>query len=77
MRSKSYTARSKQKAINFIAENGNSYGRDSIEYEETRFGDVDTHEHIPGDDEYRKVRALRVIERQHKRCRAAIIMLTH
>ncbi len=54
--------------LTFIAENGNSYGRDSIEYEETRFGDADTHEeHIPGDDEYRKVRALRVIERQHKK----------
>lgn len=58
--------------LQFIAENGNSYGRDSIEYEETRFGDVDsTNDYlgagIPGDDEYRTVKALRVIERQHKR----------
>jgi len=58
--------------LQFIAENGNSFGRDSIEYEETRFGDVDSTDDylgagIPGDDEYRNVKALRVIERQHKR----------
>ena len=54
--------------LTFIAENGNSYGRDSIEYEENRFGDTDKQEeHVPGDDEYKKVRSLRVIERQHKK----------
>ena len=58
--------------LQFIAENGNSFGRDSIEYEETRFSDVDSTDDylgagIPGDDEYRNVKALRVIERQHKR----------
>ena len=62
----------KAEALQFIAENGNSFGRDSIEYEETRFGDIDSTDDylgagIPGDDEYRNVKALRVIERQHKR----------
>lgn len=62
----------KADALQFIAENGNSFGRDSIEYEETRFGDIDSTDDylgagIPGDDEYRNVKALRVIERQHKR----------
>ena len=62
----------KAEELRFIAENGNGYGRDSIEYEENRFGDLDSTDDylgagIPGDDEYRNVRALRVIERQHKR----------
>ena len=65
----------KAEELRFIAENGNGYGRDSIEYEENRFGDLDSTDDylgagIPGDDEYRNVRALRIIERQHKRmCR--------
>jgi hypothetical protein len=65
----------KAEELRFIAENGNGYGRDSIEYEENRYGDLDSTDDylgagIPGDDEYRNVRALRVIERQHKRmCR--------
>ena len=58
--------------LQFIAENGNSFGRDSVEYEETRYGDIDTREdflgaQIPGEEEYRNVRALRVIERQHRK----------
>lgn len=62
----------KAEDLRFIAENGNSFGRDSVEYEENRYGDLDaTADYlgagIPGDDEYRNVRALRVIERQHRR----------
>ena len=62
----------KSDKLQFIAENGSSFGRDSIEYEETRFGDVDSTDDylgagIQGDDEYKNVKALRVIERQHKR----------
>lgn len=62
----------KAEELRFIAENGNSFGRDSIEYEETRYGDLDQTDDyfgagIPGDEEYRNVRALRVIERQHRR----------
>lgn len=62
----------KAEALRFIAENGNSFGRDSVEYEETRYGDIDTREdflgaQIPGEDEYRNVKALRVIERQHRK----------
>jgi hypothetical protein len=62
----------KAEDLRFIAENGAVFGRDSIEYEENRFGDTDSVDDyfgagIPGDDEYRNVRALRVIERQHKR----------
>lgn len=62
----------KAEALQFIAENGNGFGRDSIEYEETRFGDLSSTDdylgaNVPGDDEYRNVRALRVIERQHRR----------
>ena len=62
----------KAEELRFIAENGAGFGRDSIEYEENRFGDTDSVDDyfgagVPGDDEYRNVRALRVIERQHKR----------
>ena len=35
----------KAEQLQFIAENGNSFGRDSIEFEEQRYGDLD-----PGDD---------------------------
>lgn len=56
----------------FIAENGMSFGPDSVEYQETRFGDTETNDDyfgagVPGDEEYRNVKALRVIERQHKK----------
>lgn len=58
--------------LRFIAENGNSFGRDSVEYSETRFGDLDDADDYlgtttPGDDEYRTVKSLRVIERQHRK----------
>lgn len=56
----------------FVAENGMSFGPDSVEYQETRFGDTETNDDyfgagVPGDDEYRNVKALRVVERQHKK----------
>ena len=56
----------------FVAENGMSFGPDSVEYQETRFGETDQHDDyfgagMPGDDEYRNVKALRVVERQHKK----------
>ena len=60
----------------FVAENGMSFGPDSVEYQETRFGDTESNDDhfgagVPGDEEYRNVKALRVIERQHKKiCRA-------
>lgn len=62
----------KAEELQFIAENGNSFGRDSVEYEETRYGDtesMDDYLHSAGynDDDYRNVKALRVIERQHKK----------
>ena len=63
----------KAEQLQFIAENGNSYGRDSVEYEENRFGDLDAETDYIGisttgsDDDYRNLRALRVIERQHRR----------
>ena len=62
----------KAEQLRFIAENGAGMGRDSIEYEENRFGDLSSADDylgggIPGDDEYRNVRALRVVERQHRR----------
>lgn len=60
----------KAEELRFIAENGNSFGRDSVEYFENRFGDQEDDyfgAQVPGDDEYRNVRSLRVIERQHKK----------
>ena len=58
--------------LRFIAENGNSFGRDSVEYSETRFGDIDDIESYVGttlhqDEEIRTIRSLRVIERQHRK----------
>ncbi len=63
-----------------IAENGMCYGADSVEYEETRFGDDDamqmgTFETVMGDDEYRQVKCLRVIERQHKKIARAMFFV--
>jgi hypothetical protein len=61
----------KAERLLFVAENGMSFGPDSVEYQETRFGDTETNEYfgdsIPGDDEYRNVKSLRVVERQHKK----------
>lgn len=58
--------------LQFIAENGNSFGRDSVEYEEQRFGDVNPEDDLfgttiaPDEDEYGNIRALRIVERQYK-----------
>jgi len=58
--------------LRFIAENGNTYGKDSVEYTETRYGDTDENfEYIGqttyGEGEQRTVKSLRVIERQHRK----------
>ena len=64
----------------FVAENGMSFGPDSVEYMETRFGDTETNDDyfgagVPGDEEYRNVKALRVIERQHKKISRALFFV--
>lgn len=56
----------------FVAENGMSFGPDSVEYQETRYGDTENSDDFFGastanDDEYRMVKSLRVVERQHKK----------
>ena len=62
----------KAEQLQFIAENGNSFGRDSIEYEEQRYGDINPEDDLfgtsvsPDDEDYRNVRALRIVERQYK-----------
>ena len=58
--------------LRFIAENGNTYGKDSVEYHETRYGDTDDNfeyigTSVPDDDEHATVKSLRVIERQHRK----------
>ena len=57
--------------LRFIAENGNSFGRDSIEYEETRYGDTESTDDYLGtaydSEEYKNIRSLRVIERQYRK----------
>ena len=62
----------KAERLLFVAENGMSFGPDSVEYMENRFGDTETNDDyfgagVPGDEEYRNVKSLRVIERQHKK----------
>jgi len=64
----------------FIAENGMSFGPDSVEYQETRFsGDENSNEYFgasaQGGDEYRNVKSLRVIERQHKKISRAMFFI--
>ena len=64
----------------FVAENGMSFGPDSVEYQETRFGDTETNDDyfgagVPGDEEYRNVKALRVVERQHKKLSRAFFFV--
>ena len=62
----------KAEQLKFIAENGNSFGRDSIEFEEQRYGDLDPGDDLfgstisPDEEEYGNIRALRVVERQYK-----------
>ena len=58
--------------LRFIAENGNSFGHDSVEYADNTFGDADAMDEyagapIPDTDDYRNVRSLRIIERQHRK----------
>tara|TARA_B100001057_G_scaffold496164_1_gene596934 strand:- start:4089 stop:6215 length:2127 start_codon:yes stop_codon:yes gene_type:complete len=58
--------------LRFIAENGNTYGKDSVEYTETRYGDTDDNfdyvgTSVPSEDEYRMVKSLRIIERQYRK----------
>ena len=61
----------KAEDLQFIAENGNTFGRDSVEYEETRYGDTESADDYLGSsvdaEDYKNVRALRVIERQHRK----------
>ena len=38
----------KAEELQFIAENGNSFGRDSVEYEETRYGDTEIDGRLSG-----------------------------
>jgi hypothetical protein len=62
----------KAERLLFVAENGMSFGPDSVEYQESRFGETEnSNDHfgggVPGDDEYRNVKSLRVVERQHKK----------
>ncbi len=64
--------KSKAERLLFVAENGMSFGPDSVEYQETRFGDTENNDDhfgagVPGDEEYRNVKSLRVVERQHKK----------
>jgi len=70
----------KAERLLFVAENGMSFGPDSVEYQETRFGATETSDDYfgagaPGDEEYRNVKALRVIERQHKKLRRALFFV--
>lgn len=58
----------KASKLEFLAENGNYFDRDSIEFERQSFGDVDEstyHSAVPHDEESSTMKALRVIERQH------------
>jgi hypothetical protein len=70
----------KAERLLFVAENGMSFGPDSVEYQETRFGDTQTNDDyfgagVPGDEEYRNVKALRVVERQHKKLSRAMFFV--
>ena len=59
--------------LRVIAENGASYGMDSIEYEEQRYGDTNANLEYSGTvapdipEEVGAVRAIRVVERQHRK----------
>jgi hypothetical protein len=62
----------KAERLLFVAENGMSFGPDSVEYQESRFGETENGDDhfgpgVPGDDEYRNVKSLRVVERQYKK----------
>lgn len=62
----------KAEKLRFIAENGQTYGRDSVEYSEVRYGDTEEQDMFGapqaiGEDEYRTVKNLRIVERQHRK----------
>ena len=64
----------------FVAENGMSFGPDSVEYQETRYGDTENADDyfgsgVPSDEEYRNVKTLRVVERQHKKVARAFFFV--
>jgi len=58
--------------LRYAGEYGNTYGKDSVEYQETRYGDTDENFDFigtttPNDEEARVIKSLRVIERQHRK----------
>ena len=59
----------KADSLRVISENGHSLGHDSMEYEETRYGDTQdgyyAQDYAANPEESRTLRAIRVIERQH------------
>ena len=62
----------KAEELRFIAENGNHLGRDSIEFHESTFGDNSVgdefiNSNVPSEGEYKNIKSLRIIERQHRR----------
>lgn len=62
----------KAEDLRFLAENGNHLGRDSIEFHESTFGDNAVgdefiNSNVPSEGEYRNIKSLRIIERQHRR----------
>ena len=58
--------------LRYAGEYGNTYGKDSVEYHETRYGDTDENFDFigtttPNDEERKSIKSLRVIERQHRK----------
>lgn len=62
--------REKSNKLKVVAENGQTYGQDSCEYEQrdpSAFGEnANDPVYFPDEDEYRRIKCLRVIERQHR-----------
>ena len=63
--------------LRLISEMGTSYGGDSMEYQEQRYGDTEEHEYSSNyaynPEEARIVRAIRVIERQYYQLRLHVL----
>lgn len=62
----------KAEQLRFIAENNQTFGNDSVEYRETRYGKTDAAQDYvnagpPSSDSYRNIKALRVIDRQYRK----------
>jgi len=62
----------KAEQLRFIAENNQTFGIDSVEYRETRYGKTDSAQDYlnsgpPSDNSYRNIKALRVIDRQYRK----------